>query len=64
NKPQCQGQLMVAQRQWVDFMSHSRGLPPLIVRVERDEEYIAGLKIDVDEFVGELDELVAKIRSM
>ncbi len=64
NKAQCQGQLMVSQRQWVDFMSHSRGLPPLIVRVERDEKYIAGLKIDVDEFVGELDELVAKIRSM
>ena len=64
HKAQCQGQLMVSQRQWVDFMSHSRGLPPLIVRVERDEAYIAGLKIDVEEFVGELDALVAKIRSM
>ncbi|KKL06567.1 hypothetical protein LCGC14_2594720, partial [marine sediment metagenome] len=64
NKAQCQGQLMVSQRQWVDFMSHSRGLPPLIIRVERDEAYIAALKIDVEEFVGELDALVAKIRSM
>ena len=64
HKPQCQGQLMVAQRQWVDYQSYCRGLPPLIIRVERDEAYIAGLKIDVDEFVGELDELVAKIRSM
>ncbi len=64
HKAQCQGQLMVSQRRWVDWMSHCRGLPPLIVRVERDEAYIAGLKIDVDEFVDELDALVTKIRSM
>ncbi len=64
HRPQCQGQLMVAQREWLDFMSHCRGLPPLIIRVERDEAYIAGLKIDVDEFVDELTVLVAKIRSM
>ena len=64
HKPQAQGQLMVSQRSWVDWMSHCRGLPPLLIRVERDEAYIAGLKIDVDEFVDELDALVAKIRSM
>ena len=64
HKAQCQGQLMVAQRQWVDFMSHCRGLPPLIIRVDRDEQYIAELRIDVDDFVGELNELVAQIRSM
>ncbi len=61
---QCQGQLMVAQRQWVDFMSYSRGLPPLIIRVERDEKYIAALRIDINEFVDELNELVENIRSM
>ncbi len=64
HKAQCQGQLMVSNRQWVDFMSHCRGLPPLIVRVERDEPYIAALRVDVDEFVEERDALVAKIRSM
>lgn len=64
HKAQCQGQLMVAQRQWLDFMSHCRGLPPLIVRVERDEEYIAGLRIDVNDFEDELTELVKKIGSM
>jgi hypothetical protein len=61
---QCQGQLMVAQREWVDFMSYCRGLPPLIIRVERDEKYIAALRIDVDEFVDELNELVTQIRSI
>lgn len=64
HKPQAQGQLMVSQRSWVDWMSHSRGLPPLIIRVERDELYIAALKIDINEFVNELDELVEKIRAM
>lgn len=64
HKPQAQGQLMVSQRSWVDWMSHCRGLPPLIVRVERDEPYIAVMKIDIDEFVQELNDLVAQIRSM
>ena len=64
HKAQCQGQLMVSQRRRLHFMSHCRGLPPLIVRVERDEKYIAELRIDVDDFVGELNELVEQIRSM
>ena len=62
--PQLQGQLMGAERQWVDFMSYCRGLPPLIVRVDRDEKYIAELRVDVDDFVSELNALVSNIRSM
>jgi len=61
---QCQGQLMVAERQWVDFVSYCRGLKPLLVRVERDEGYIAALRIDVSDFVNELNELVEKLRAM
>ena len=64
HKAQCQGLLMVSGRSWVDFMSHSRGLPPLIVRVERDERYIAEIRVAVDEFVDELNALVSQIRSM
>lgn len=64
HKAQCQGQLMVCQREWVDFMSYSRGLPPLIIRVERDEPYIAAMKIDIDEFVDELNALTKQIRGM
>ena len=64
HKAQVQGQLMVSGRQWVDFMSHCRDLPPLIIRVERDEPYIAALRVDVDEFVDELNGLVAWLRSM
>ena len=32
-KPQVHGQLIVTGRKWVDFMSYSIGLPPMIVRV-------------------------------
>lgn len=64
HKVQVYGQLMVAERSWCDFMSHCRGLPPLIVRVERDEEYIAELREAVDRFVAELNQLVEWIRCM
>lgn len=64
HKAQCQGALMVAEREWIDFMSHCRGLPPLIVREHRDEDYIKGLRADVDEFVEELDALVEQIRGL
>ncbi len=64
HETQLQGLLMVAQRQWIYFQSTCRGLPPLIIRVDRDERFIAALRVDIDEFEGELNELVAKIRSM
>lgn len=64
HKAQCQGQLMVSGRQWVDFLSHSRGLPPLLIRVARDETYIAELREGVDRFVAELESLVKWLRAM
>lgn len=42
-KPQVQGQLYITERSWVDLMSYHPELPPLIVRVKRDEEYIRKL---------------------
>lgn len=63
-KPQVQGQLMVSEREWNDWMSHCRGIAPLIIRVYRDEPYIVALRIDVNDFVDELDELTEKIRNM
>ena len=60
----AQGQLMVSEREWLDFMSYCRGLPPLIVRVERDEKFIAGLRFDLEDFCNELNELTEKIRTL
>ena len=64
HKAQCQGLFKVTKRRWLDFMSHCRGLPPFIKRIERDEAYIAGLTVDIADFVKELNALVKKIRRM
>ncbi len=61
HKPQCQGGLAVSDREWLDFQSYWPGLPPFIVRVYRDEEYIKQIKSAVDQFLSEMDELMHKI---
>jgi len=62
HKAQVQGSLWIAEREWWDFVSYSPGLPPLIVRVPRDEAYIATLAAAVATFNSELAELVEKVR--
>ena len=47
-RPQVQGSMMVTGRAWWDFMSYSPGLPPLLVRVQRDEEYIGKIRKALD----------------
>ena len=57
---QCQGALMVAEREWVDFVSYWPKLPLFVVRVERDEEYITRLCGELGLFNQELEELVKR----
>lgn len=57
---QCQGQLWVAEREWVDLVCYWPRLQPLIVRAHRDDDYIAKLAEAVDQFNDELAALVAK----
>lgn len=61
HRAQVQGNLWITERKWWDFVSYSPDLPPLILRVERDEEYIAALSQAVTDFNAELDELVKSI---
>jgi len=63
HKPQCQGQLWVAEREWVDFVSYWPKLPMFAKRIFRDEPYIKKLAAEVDRFNNELADLVEKIRS-
>lgn len=63
HKAQCQGQLWIAGRQWLDFLSYWPGLPPFLVRVQRDDDYIAELQVAVGQFVTEMQEALAKIRA-
>jgi hypothetical protein len=60
---QVQGSLWVSEREHWDFMSYCPGLPPLVIRVARDEPYIAKLAAAVDAFNDELDSIVASIRT-
>ncbi len=61
---QCQGQLWVTQREYLDFVSYWPGLPIFIKRLERDERKIAEIKIATEQFNNELQQLVHQIGSM
>jgi hypothetical protein len=60
---QVQGQLWISGRSWCDFISYWPGLPLFRTRVERDEAYIASIKVAVDDFLDELAATVAKINA-
>ena len=49
--PQVQGCLWVTGRQWCDFVSYSDTTESLIVRVRRDEPYIAKMATLIEAFV-------------
>lgn len=63
-KPQLQGQLLTTGRQWVDFFSYHPGLPPLIIRVPRNEDFIGKLETALNGFVEELAFTVKKLRDL
>jgi len=64
HKAQCQGQLWISGREWVDFISYWPRLPLFRVRVFRDEAYIETLAKAVDEFNAELAELQTRIAAL
>ena len=49
--PQVQGQLWVTGRKWCDFFSYHPGYKALLLRIYRDEDYIAKLSAAVEDFV-------------
>lgn len=63
HKAQVQGNIWLCERKFWDFCSYCPKLPLLVVRVQRDAEYIAQLETAVDQFNVELDALVARIRA-
>lgn len=60
--PQVQGQLWITERQWCDFLCYHEGIKPLLVRVERDEEYIAELEAIVTRAVETIDQNLEELR--
>lgn len=63
HRAQLQGQLWIAEREWVDFCAYWPGFPLVTRRVHRDEAYIKTLAEAVDQFNVELDEIVSKVRA-
>ena len=63
HKAQCQGQLWVAQREWVDIAIYWPKLPLFVKRAYRDESYIKELADAVDQFNSELTSMVDRVRA-
>lgn len=61
--PQLQGNLWVAEREWIDFMSYWPGLPPFVRRVYRDETMIKSIALGVEMFLNEMHELMTKLEA-
>lgn len=57
--PQIQGQMWVTGRQWVDFLSFDPRFPEhlqcFLIRVLRDDAYIAMLQAEVEKFLAEVE---------
>lgn len=62
HKAQIQGQLWVAEREWVDFVSYWPRMPVFKLRVYRDEEYIKHLAKMVGIFECELMTVLQSLR--
>ena len=62
HKPQCQGNLWVAQREWIDIAIYWPKMPLYVERIYRDDKYIGALEQAVDEFNAELADVVQRMR--
>ena len=62
HKPQTQGQLLVAEREFIDIICGYTGMPPLVKRAYRDSFYIKKLSDAIDQFNDELAETVERIK--
>ena len=63
HKAQCQGQLWVAEREWLDLAIYWPNLPLFVKRAYRDEAYLKTLANEIDRFNDELAEMVERVRS-
>jgi YqaJ-like recombinase protein len=61
--PQIQGGLLVTDRAYCDLMIYWPRRRPYIIRIKRDEEYIAQLTKALEAFNAELDAIVAAMRT-
>lgn len=58
---QVHGQLLVTGRDWCDFVSYYPGLPLFVIRVYRDDEFLARLEEELNLFCDELDDICSDL---
>lgn len=61
-KAQVMGQLWICGREWADFLAYHEKMKPLLIRVERDEEFIADLSAIVTKAVETIDQNYEELR--
>jgi hypothetical protein len=61
--PQVQGSMLVTGYDRWDFMSYSPGLPPLIIKVERDDKFINKLEKELDKFCYALAATIQELKA-
>lgn len=59
---QCQGALLVTERQWLDLAIYWPKVPLFVKRIQRNEDYIATLVRALDDFNHELGIIVGRLR--
>ena len=66
-KAQVQGQLWITERAWCDFVSFDPRLPEnaqmIVIRIDRDEQYITELEKEIIQFLTEVDEQVDFVKN-
>lgn len=60
---QTQGQLLVCERLWCDLIFYHPELPSIVIRQERDDKVIAGLRAQIDAVIEERDRILEVLRS-
>lgn len=61
-RPQMALQMACTGRKWCDFVSYYPGLPPFIIRYERDEAFIHEVLDNIKKLNAEVNDLVKKIK--
>ena len=60
---QCQGQLWVCEREWLDLVIYWPGMPLGVWRLKQDKTYLHDLKVEVKLFNSELGKMVTRIEA-
>lgn len=66
-RAQVQGQMWITERNWCDFVSFDPRLPEnaqmIVIRVDRDDNYINELEEEIIQFLKEVDEQVEFVKN-